>query len=207
MNPNPNGKVTIEGDYVTITWQRQLPHPREEVWYTITDPKELFEWFNTRAVIEGRNGGTIDFVNTISHFHTTGRILVWDPPRVFEHEWHITPNPSLPNGEPEAVIRWELVQDGDSNTRLIVTLSRLTKSTSVRFAPGTHAYLDRLEAHLNGEVVTPEWTKRFIVVKDSYPSALDQGLVLGSDGEEGPYTAVYCNFIFFMFYLLSFILQ
>ncbi len=86
MNPTPNGKVTIEGDYATITWKRQLPHPREEVWNAITDPKELAGWFNTRAVIDGRNGGTIDFVNTISEFHTTGRILVWDPPRVFEHE-------------------------------------------------------------------------------------------------------------------------
>jgi hypothetical protein len=50
---------------------------------------------NTKAVIDRRNSGTIDFVNTVSGFHTTGRILVWDPLRVFEHEWHIAPNPSL----------------------------------------------------------------------------------------------------------------
>jgi uncharacterized protein YndB with AHSA1/START domain len=125
---------------------------------------------NTKAVVDGRNGGTIDFVNTVSGFHTTGRILVWDPQHIFEYEWHIAPNPSLPNGEPESVIRWELKQDGDSNnTLLTLTHSRLTKSTSLRFAPGWHAYLDRLEASLNN-AVPPDWMQRFTEVKELYPS-------------------------------------
>jgi hypothetical protein len=79
----------------------------------------LAAWFNTKAVMDGRNGGTIDFVSAPAGFHTTGGILVWKPPQVFEHEWHIAPHPDLlPNSEPEAVIRWELVRDGDSNTIL-----------------------------------------------------------------------------------------
>jgi hypothetical protein len=83
---------------------------------------------------------------------------------------HIAPNPSLPNGEPESVIRWELKQDGDSNnTLLTLTHSRLTKSTSLRFAPGWHAYLDRLEANLNN-AVPPDWARRFAEVKELYAS-------------------------------------
>src|SRR5215204_7557231 len=170
LNPESKGIVTIEGANATLMYERRLSYPREVVWKTITDPKELAGWMNTKAVIDRRNGGTIDFVNTVSGFHTTGRILVWDPLRVFEHEWHIAPNPSLPDSEPEAVIRWELKQDGDSNnTLLTLTHRRLTKSTSSRFAPGWHAYLDRLEASLNNEVL-PDWMQRFAAVKELYPS-------------------------------------
>jgi len=56
---------------------------------------------------------------------------------------------------------------GNPNTLLTAIFSRLTKSTASRFAPGQHAYLDRLEAHLNGEVL-PDWFERFAAVKGSY---------------------------------------
>jgi hypothetical protein len=75
-----NGEVIIEGDYATLKYERRLAHPREAVWKAITDPKELAVWFNNKAVINRRNGGTIDFVTGPAGFHTTGRILVWDPP-------------------------------------------------------------------------------------------------------------------------------
>jgi uncharacterized protein YndB with AHSA1/START domain len=83
-----NGEVIIEGDYATLRYERRLSYPREVVWKAITDPKELAAWFNNKAVIDGRNGGTIDFVTAPAGFHTTGRILVWDPPRVFEQMAH-----------------------------------------------------------------------------------------------------------------------
>jgi uncharacterized protein YndB with AHSA1/START domain len=162
-----NGTVSIEGEYATIRYERTLSHPREVVWNAITEPKELVVWFKQRGVIDGRIGGMIDVVNELSGFHATGRVLDWDPPHVFEFEWHITPRPGLPGGEPEAVLRWELMPDGDSNTFLTNTFSRLTKSTASNFAPGQHAYLDRLEAHLNGQVL-PDWFERFKALKGSY---------------------------------------
>lgn len=168
-NDAKNGTVTIEGDYATLRYERRLPHPREAVWKAITDPKELATWFNTKAVIDGRNGGAIDYVSAPAGFHTTGRILVWDPPRVFEHEWRMDPHPHLPNGEAESVIRWELTRDGDSSTILTVTHSRLTKSTGLGFAPGMHAFLDRLAAHLSHDKL-PDWQERYVAVKGSYPS-------------------------------------
>ena len=170
LNPESKGTVIIEREYATITYKRQLPHPREVVWRAITDPKELAGWMNTKAVIDGRNDGTIDFVNSVSGFHTEGRILVWDPLSVFKHEWHIAPNSSLPGGEPEAIICWELEKAGGSDdTLLTLTHSRLTRSTSGNFAPGWHAYLDRLEASLNNEKL-PDWSQRFGAVKKLYPS-------------------------------------
>src|ERR671923_382656 len=168
-NNSQNGTVTMEGHYATLRYERRLAYPTEVVWKAITDPRELAAWFNTKAVIDGRNGGIIDFVNTVSTFHTIGRILVWDPPSVVEHEWHIAPNPQVPRGEPDAVIRWELVRDRDSKTILISTFRGLTKHTAFRFGPGQHAYLDRLAAHLDHKVL-PDWAEQFAVVKGSYPS-------------------------------------
>lgn len=58
-------------------------------------------------------------------FHKTGRIITWDPPRVFDLEFLMEPHPKLPNGESESSIRWELVRDAD-DTILTVTHLRLT---------------------------------------------------------------------------------
>jgi uncharacterized protein YndB with AHSA1/START domain len=125
------GIVTMEGDHVTPKYERRLPHTAEALSETITDPKELAMWFNNKAVIDARNGGTIDFVTGPAGFHTAGRTLVCDPPHVFEHEWRTAPHPQLPNGEPDAVIRWELVRDSDFGTILTLTFSCLTKPTSL----------------------------------------------------------------------------
>ncbi len=168
VKTNLIGRITYEGEYASLQYQRRLSHQREAVWKGITDPKGLSEWMNTKAIINGRNGGTIDFVNTVSGFHTSGDILIWELNEVFAHEWHIAPNPSLPKGESNSIIRWDLKQDGDSDTLLSLTQSHLSKSISLRFAPGWHAYLDRLEAYLNNEDL-PDWMHRFGEVKELYP--------------------------------------
>jgi uncharacterized protein YndB with AHSA1/START domain len=170
LNAGIKGTITIEENYGTLKHERRLSHPREIVWKAITDPKEISGWMsNYKGVIDGYTGGAIDFVNTVTGFHITGDILVWDPPGGFEYEWHIHPNKSFTHGEPESVIRWELKQQegSDSDTLLTLTHSRLTKSTSLSFAPGWHAYLDRLEAILNNEE-PPDWMQRLGEVKESY---------------------------------------
>ena len=73
--------------------------------------------------------------------------------------------------ERKSTIRWETKRDGDSDTLLTLTHSHLTKSTSSNFAPGWHAYLDRLEASLNNEV-PPDWIRRFEELRKLYPSQL-----------------------------------
>lgn len=172
LNTTSKGTIAIEAKYGTVKFKRQLSHPVEAVWKAITDSKEIFKWLpDYKGVFEGHNGGSIDLVNTVSGSHVTGDILVWDLHRAFEYEWHIAPNQMFPNGEPESVIRWELKQDGDSNTDtlFIMTHSRLTKSTAQSFAPGWHAYLDRLEAVLNNQL-PPAWALRFAEVKELYSS-------------------------------------
>ena len=61
------------------------------MWSAITDPDERAQWFGETS-IDAREGGMIDMVATgpplpAEKKRMTGRILVWDPPHVFEHEW------------------------------------------------------------------------------------------------------------------------
>jgi uncharacterized protein YndB with AHSA1/START domain len=167
-NIKSKGIITFEKEYGTLKFERRLSHSKEVVWNAITDPKEIFRWLpDYKGTFEGYTGGAIDLVNTVSGSHVTGNILICDRPFVFEYEWHISPTQMFPRGELESVIRWELKQDSDSDTLLIVTHNRLNKSTALRLAPGWHAYIDRLEAILNNEV-PPEWARRFAEVKELY---------------------------------------
>ena len=167
MQVGKTGRVVTEGEKAKLVFWRRLAYPREAVWKAITDPSELSGWYMTKAVIVGREGGSVDFVAGPSRLHVTGRILVWKPPGVFEHEWKVAPMRDLPSGE-DAVIRWELAKDGESGTLLQLEHRMLNKETALGFAPGTHAFLDRLEARLKGEPL-PNWQERYEQVANQYP--------------------------------------
>jgi uncharacterized protein YndB with AHSA1/START domain len=160
-------RVIVEGEHATITFKRTLPHPPELVWQAITDPDELKEWLMCSAAkIDGRTGGSVEMVSGPSQFHVRGKILTWDPPHVYEHEWKVGPVPEMPQGE-DAVFRYELTREGHS-TRLTVTYRRLTRRTASGFGPGTHVLLDRLEAQLDNQPL-PDWMTRFAEVQSYYP--------------------------------------
>lgn len=160
------GHVSVEGEYATLTFERRLPHPPEAVWEAITEPGQLAEWYMTRARIDGRMGGSIDFWSGPSQLHVTGSILAWDPPHLFEHEWNVEPRPERPRGE-QSIVRWEIVREGDESL-LKLTHRRLTRETAQGFAPGIHAFLDRLEASL-AKTPLPDWRDRVEEERPSYP--------------------------------------
>ena len=162
----PGGAVLMEGERATLVFRRRLPHPPEAVWKALTDPSELVNWYMTKAVIDGRECGTIDFLSGPSRLHVTGRILTWDPPKVFEHEWKVSPRAELQSGE-DAIIRWELRRDGEG-TILHLEHRNLNRQTALGFAPGTHAFMDRLEAQLNKHPL-PNWQERYKQVVPQYP--------------------------------------
>jgi len=162
----PTGAVVIKGEEATLMFRRRLAHLPEAVWKALTDPSELSNWYMTKAVIDGREGGTIDFIAGPSRLHVTGRILTWKPPTVLEHEWKVAPRTELQSGE-DAIIRWELRRDGDG-TVLHLEHRKLNRETALGFAPGTHAFLDRLEAQL-GRLPLPNWQTRYQKVANQYP--------------------------------------
>ncbi len=160
------GSVTYEGDTATIAFERRLRHPIDRVWRALTEPEHLARWYLTAALIEGRAGGSIDYVSGPSRLHVTGKILAWDPPHLFEHEWNLEALPGHSQGE-RSVVRWELTPDGDG-TILRVSHRRLTRGTASGFVSGVHAFLDRLEEELDGKPLT-DWTARVGEVRGLYP--------------------------------------
>lgn len=157
------GEITIDGDRATMTFVRRLPFRVEEVWAALTDPTERAAWFG-ETTIDGRAGGTIEMMPTEPPAppdlkRLTGRILVWDPPHVLEHEWH----QSIVE---DSVVRYELAEDGD-HTVLTFTHRGLGVPNAKGFLPGTHAFLDRLAAHLAGDPV-PGWSERYEEVAAGY---------------------------------------
>lgn len=164
----PTGEVQIQGEHATLVFERRLAHPPALVWDAITSPAQLSSWYMAKATIEPRAGGRVEMWTGVAQFHVTGKILSWDPPRVFEHEWHVEPRPELPQGE-RATIRWDLSAAAGGGTLLRLTHRRLTKGTALGFAPGTHVLLDRLDAMLGGAKM-PDWMRRYGEVAPLYPA-------------------------------------
>jgi uncharacterized protein YndB with AHSA1/START domain len=162
------GRMIVEGEHATITFRRTLHHPPELVWQAITDPDELKGWLMcSSAKIDGRTGGSVEMVSGPKQFHVKGKILMWDPPHVYEHEWKVGSVSEMPQGE-NAVFRYELTRKANS-TILTVTYRRLTSRTASGFTPGTHVLLDRLEAQLDSKPL-PDWMTRFEEARSYYPA-------------------------------------
>lgn len=156
-----------DGESATLTFRRSYRHASERVWDAIATPEGLRGWLMcTHAVIEGRVGGRFELVSGPKPYHSTGRILVWEPPRLLEYEWNVEPVPEMPRGE-HAIFRYELTAHEDS-THLLVTYRRISKQTARGFLPGLHAFLDRLEAQLEGRA-PPDWLRRFGELGPTYP--------------------------------------
>lgn len=135
--------MTQEG-LAELRVQRRLAHSPAEVWKALTDPTAMMDWMQaTNASIEARPGGQVEITAAL---HVTGRVLRWDPPRVFEHEFKLAPSKPIPAGE-DAVLRYDLVPDGDGCV-LTTTFTRLTPATVRTFSKGIHTGMDRLVAHL-----------------------------------------------------------
>ncbi|MEX7468184.1 SRPBCC family protein [Mycobacterium adipatum] len=160
-----DGRVSVDGDHAVLRFERRLPYPVEQVWIAITDPDHRAKWMG-RSIIDARQGGTIETVASgpplpPERKRMTGRILVWDPPHVFEHEW------LQPIVEP-GVVRYELTADG-AGTVLRLSHRGLSAPNANGFRTGTHAFLDRLEALLAGEPL-PNWAQRVQAISGFAPT-------------------------------------
>ena len=167
--PQPRGILVQDedGEHATLTFRRTYGHAPERVWDAIATAEGLRGWLMcTQASIDGRAGGRIETVSGPAGYRSSGTIRVWQPPRVFEYEWNVAPVPEMPRGE-RAIFRYELVPERDG-TQLLVTYRRITTHTARGFLPGLHAFLDRLEAQLDGRE-PPDWLERFAAVQREYP--------------------------------------
>ncbi|MDG4825375.1 SRPBCC family protein [Asanoa sp. WMMD1127] len=164
------GHLDVRGETATMTFRRRLPYPIDAVWAAITDPAERAIWFGA-TTIDARPGGTITMMPddppaAPEAKEMTGRILTWQPPTgagartaVLEHEWR-------QRIVEDGVVRYELTEDGDG-TVLVFTHRGLSVRNAQGFIPGTHAFLDRLGAHLAAEEI-PAWGRLYGELAPAY---------------------------------------
>ncbi|MFD9704909.1 SRPBCC domain-containing protein [Lentzea sp. NPDC059081] len=160
------GTVTPTGTHAVLTFERRLKFPIDRVWAAITDPEERGAWLGTTHIADDTIVVEPDDPPAPPEAkRVTGRILTWQPPEnghaVFEHEWR-------QRIVEDSVVRYELRADGDA-TLLTFTHTGLSERNALGFAPGTHAFFDRLDAHLD-EGVLPNWSERYAEVAPAYPA-------------------------------------
>ena len=161
-----DGTIVVSGGTAAIAFERRLGHPVDAVWAALTDSEDLAAWPGP-GTLEPREGGEFSIRTGPGdrpdrQRMMSGRILVWDPPRLLEHEW-------VQPGLDVSVVQYELEPDAGG------TILRLTHRRSV--APGAtggragwHADLDRLAAHLDGLPVP-----RMVGTKSGGPGGLWRG--------------------------------
>ena len=134
------GTFEPHGDRIDVCFERHYPRPVETVWSALTDPVRLADWMGV-SYVEPFVGGRIELMKDIPH-GATGRVRVWDPPRVLEFSWSST-------HAPDSVVRYELRPES-SGTHLIFTHHGMPYENSALMLPGWHDYFGRLGSLLDG---------------------------------------------------------
>jgi len=152
------GLLQAEEGKARLVFRRLLPYPIQDVWSALTDPKSVEVWFMAKVTRENSPGGRLAMEHP-NGVHAAGRVLEWDPPRIYEYEWNLQPGPNRPDGE-ASVVRWELTPT-QGGTLLVLTHQKLTRATAEVFARGLPTFLERLSAHMAGKPLPdPPWIPR-----------------------------------------------
>lgn len=120
------GEVLRDGDRVGTRYERTLAHPPEKVWRALTESDHLRHWFPADIIGERGAGAEVRFrfwpeaveradaELTEAGIDTEdpdlpGRILTWEPPRLFEFLWD------------DEHLLFEIVREG-AGSRLLCTV-------------------------------------------------------------------------------------
>lgn len=156
------GTVLREDGRVGLRYVRRLAHPPERVWRALTESNQLRHWFPCDIVGERTAGAELKLPFWPDHVEdygietpvVTGRLHVWDPPRVFEWSWDTDR------------LRWELESDADATVLTFTTWigepqahgpagSPDDATGTSRAAAGYHVCLDSLEVLLDEGTAGP----------------------------------------------------
>jgi uncharacterized protein YndB with AHSA1/START domain len=157
MDKTDLGTLARHGDRWTLTFTRNLAHPREKVWRAVTEPAHLAAWYPQEIVGERKPGAPLRFVSPNGDGFD-GQMLVFEPPSVMEFTWGTD------------LLRIELAADG-AGTVLTLTDTFDDVGKAARDAAGWHECLDLLAADLDG---TPrsDWGETWHRVHPVYVAAL-----------------------------------
>ncbi|HEX3899997.1 MAG TPA: SRPBCC family protein [Mycobacteriales bacterium] len=167
-----DGELARDGDAFVLRFERDLPHPIEQVWQTITEPKGLEAWFPATVSLELRVGGQVAFANDPDFdvdpelLAFSGEVKELDPQRCFAFTWGTD------------LLRFELVPT-DDGCRLVFTHRLAHRAMVNRTVAGWSVCLDGLSSSLGDEEATPGWRAYY----DHYAAAFGDGGWVERDGE------------------------
>jgi uncharacterized protein YndB with AHSA1/START domain len=143
-----HGTLERAGGRWQLRFTRDLGHPPDKVWRAITEPDHLSAWFPSDIEGDRAVNATLRFPFRENEGPTLeGRVLAFDPPRLFEFTW----------GEEQLRLELQPIAEGTRLT-LLDTIHEVDKG--VRDAAGWHFCLDNLERHLAGEPPAREGWRR-----------------------------------------------
>ena len=161
-----DGTIEQRDGRVIFRYQRQLRHPIERVWRSITDPDELAHWLGTKPELDLRVGGLYVMIHTspdgAKKLRVEDKVVRLEPPHLFQHTFWLELNPS-------ALVTWTLTPT-DEGTRLDLTheldladMQSVAGQESMvtimsRNASGWHILLDRIAEALAGNE-SESWPK------------------------------------------------
>lgn len=152
-----NGRVTVTEDHAQIEFERTIRAPIAEVWQALTDPAVVASWLTT-GTIDATRGGEVSFdfdEGGIVH----GRVLESQPPTRLTYSW-------VMDGAMDSVVEWTL-SEAPEGCHLRLVHRTVPVAMSAGYAPGWHAFLDRLAATAEGSPI-PDWDERNQEVASQY---------------------------------------
>ncbi|MCP3136914.1 SRPBCC domain-containing protein [Pyxidicoccus xibeiensis] len=158
-----DGTLQKKGNLFELRYERLLAHRPEKVWRALTDNAELSHWFPARIEGAREAGAELRFVFPgESGPPTTGKVSVFDPPRVLEFSWE---------GD---VLRWELKPEGPG-CLLVFTSTFDDRARAHRDGTGWHMCLENLETLLDGKPSVGFDKERMAVLDAQYAARFGLG--------------------------------
>lgn len=145
------GAFLRDGDRIGLRYERHLRHPPERVWRALTESDSLQHWLPCDIVGPRQAGAAIElpfWPAVVDTYHIDqpvhpGRILTWDPPRVFAWQWD------------RDTLRFELQPDGEGTRLVFTTWLEDLSAGPASTAAGYHVCLDQLVALVDHGIAPP----------------------------------------------------
>jgi uncharacterized protein YndB with AHSA1/START domain len=142
------GSVSRRDGTWVLGFERRLDHPPDKVWRALTESDHLQHWFPADLVGERRAGATLELPFWPDHVERygldasplDGRILVWEPPSIFEWTWDVDR------------LRFELEPTLDGTVLRFTTWLGESDAPAWGSAAGYHVCFDQLEDLLDGGI-------------------------------------------------------
>lgn len=161
--------VTYKG-HPAVRFTRRYDHPVERLWAAITDPDELPHWFPSKAVMEPRVGGSIEFSGDPNMPLSTGTILEYEPPTRLAYTW----------GGTELHFQLEPANLGEGGCVLTLINVLEAADEAARNAAGWSVCLNELDKLLARDAAAGPHANTAKLWRDCYDSHIAAGLPAGA---------------------------